>query len=203
MATSPDTNPPRSGGPTDAQKDFAAVPEERDAERAVAEFSAEFARRVGALADLFENWRKPRVARAVIDSVIAGDAEAFRRLSDSLKWEPPPTGGIPPQLDKCFWLRSLIETIAESRKETVCRLPPEFSPGQRGLYASILLTAYRNGWAVILGPPGLTADKGRQVVGGPEFLAALNRAGLVTCNEEPIEDGGLSVVLGPPSRVCV
>ena len=203
MVSPRDTNPPRSGGPADAKKDTAAPLQENDVEKAVAELSSEFGRRVGALADLFENWRKPNVARAVIDSMIAGDAEAFRKLSRSLNWEPPPTGGIPQQLDTCLVLSGLIEKILESRQEEVCRLPTEFSPEQRSLFYLILLNAHRQRWAVVLGPPGLIADKGRQVVGGPEFLSALNAAGLVTCKLEPIEDGGLSLVLGPPGRVCV
>jgi len=196
-------NPRRPGGPSDAARDPDPPLSGKDVEQAVAELSGEFARRVGALADLFENWRQPAVARAVIDSVLAGDSMTFRKLSDGLSWDLPVTGGIPQPLNRCFWLRALVERILESRQERVCRLPATLSPEQRSLYFLILMNAHQQGWTIVLGPPGLTADKGRQVVGGPEFLAALERAGLVTCNDEPVEDGGLSLVLGPPSRVCV
>ncbi len=201
MASSRDTNTPRSGEPTDAKKGSPAPLKGEDFKEGVAELSSEFARRVGALADLFESWRKPDVARAVIDSLIAGDGGTFRKLSQPLNWDP---SGTPRPLDKCFFLRELVEKIVESRMEKVCRLPPAFSSDQRVLHFLTVMEARRKGWQMVYGPEELIADKGRQVIGGAEFLSALLAAGLVTCKDEPVaEVSGLSVVLGPPSRVCV
>jgi len=49
-------------------------------ETRISEFRDEFARRVGALADLFMSWRNPLFARAVIGSMISGDGRAFELL---------------------------------------------------------------------------------------------------------------------------
>jgi hypothetical protein len=198
MASSRDTDSPRSGEPLDTAKDPL---QERNVEKAIAELSSEFAQRVGALADLFESWRKPAVARTVIGSLIAGDTATFGKLSQSLNWEP---GGTPRPLGKCFYLRELVDKIVESRREQVCRLSPEFSSEQRSLYFLMVMEARRRGWPMVFGPEGLIADRGRQVIGGPDFLDALVRAGLVTCKEELVADiSGLTVAWGPPSRVCV
>jgi hypothetical protein len=175
--------------------------EKKDVQRAAAELSSEFARRVGGLADLFENWRKLDVARSVIDSLIAGDAEAFGKLSRSLAWEP---GGSVRPLDACIFLRGVVEKIVESRSEKVRRLPPTLSSQQKAELFLIVRQANQNGWPMQFGPEALIADQGRQVIGGPDFLNALVGAGLVSCGLETVADvSGLSLVFGPPRRVCV
>jgi len=51
--------------------------------------------------------------------------------------------------------------------------------------------------------PSTTRDEssGPVIPDGP-FLSALQAEGLVTCGPEA-GDGGLTLVIGPPSRVCV
>ena len=92
-------------------------------EAAVAELSDEFARRVGGLADLFDSWRRPEVARALIDSMISGDREAFGDLHSGLDL---------PILNICAWAREVVDVIVEaSASARVCRLRTDLSPEER------------------------------------------------------------------------
>jgi len=201
MAGSRRKSTARSKAPTGTKQAPAPSLNQEDVETSIAELSDEFARRVGALADLFARWREPDVARAVIDSMIAGDPEAFRKLSRSLKWNFPPIDGIPPVLGKCLWLSELIEKIVPPRTEMVCRLRTDLSPAERARYYMLVLQFSRLGKMPALQAPSSPSFLG-PVVPPSEFLEALKAENLVTCQEEPV-DNGLSLVLGPPSRVCV
>lgn len=191
----------RSKAPTGTKQEPVPSQNQEDVETSIAELSDEFARRVGALADLFASWRKPDVARAVIDSMIAGDPKAFRKLSRSLKWDFPPTDDIPPVLGKCLWLSELIEKIVPPRTAEVCRLRTDLSPTERARYYMLVIQFSRLGKMPVLQASPSPSFLG-PVVPPSEFLEALKAENLVTCQDEPVDDG-LSLVLGPPSRVCL
>jgi hypothetical protein len=165
-------------------------------ETSISELSDEFARRVGALADLFASWRQPEVARAVIESMIWGDGEAFRDLQGDLDF---------PTLGRCVWLSEVIETITRSRSEEVCRLRTDLSPDERRRYLALALYYSQRGEMpyVEAGPSTVfyRISPGPVIPPGP-FLTALKAEGLVTCAPESV-GGGLGLVIGPPSRVCL
>lgn len=156
-------------------------------EARVGELSEGFAERVGALADLFARWRKPDIARAVIDSLIEGDGKAFRELSEV---DLP----IPP-LDRCAWIVEVVEKVVPvPRTEDVCRLRELLSPAEKRLYVAIVLEFRQSGQL----PP---IDASGAIPPGP-FLEALRAAGLVHCEPE-WAGGGLELVIGKPERVCL
>jgi hypothetical protein len=201
MAASRRTTTARSKAATGSKQEPAPSLNQEDVETSIAELSEEFARRVGALADLFASWREPDVARAVIDSMIEGDPKSFGKLSRPLKWDFPPIDGIPPVLGKCYWLSEVIEKIVPPRTEVVCRLRMDLSPTERARYYMLVLQFSRLGKMPALQAPSSPSFLGPVVPPG-EFLEALKAENLVTCREEPV-DNGLSLVLGPPSRVCL
>ena len=155
-------------------------------EKAVAELSEGFAERAGALADLFARWREPEVARAVLDSLIAGDREAFRDLSEI---DLP----IPP-LDMCAWIVEVIEKVVPVRiTGEVCSVPELLSPEQRRLYIAIVLEFWQKGQPTPIDASG--------VVSPGLFLDALKAAGLVNCVPQST-GAGLEPVIGKPQRIC-
>jgi len=165
-------------------------------ETSISELSDEFARRVGALADLFASWRQPEVARAVIESMISGDGEAFRDLQGDLDF---------PTLGRCLWLSEIIETITPSTAEEVCRLRTDLSPDERRLYLALYLYYRQRGQMPLIEAARSATlygiSPGPVVPPGP-FLTALKAAGLVTCAPE-LAEGGVGFVIGPPERVCI
>lgn len=167
---------------------------EETIETRISELSDEFARRVGALADLFESWRKPDVSRAVIESMILGDGEAFEDLQGEFDV---------PFLGKCAWLSEIVEKIARVTSEKVCRLRTDLSPEERRRYLALCMEYRHRGELPHIEAPSTTQDGflGPTIPPGP-FLSALQTDGLVTCRTEA-NDGGLTLVIGPPSRVCV
>jgi hypothetical protein len=165
-------------------------------DRLIGELSDEFAERAGALADLFATWRKPEVARAVIDSLISDDRDAFRQLSEV---ELPV-----PVLDRCFWLVEVIEKVVPVPRTEVCRLRGDLSTEERRRYIAIVLEFRQRGLAL---PPIEPTSGGSGSSIGPivppgEFLEALRAEGLVTCGEEGT-GGGLEHVIARPERMCV
>jgi hypothetical protein len=156
-------------------------------EARVGELSEGFAERVGALADLFARWRKPEVARAVVDSLIAGDREAFQELSEV---DLP----IPP-LDRCAWIIEVVEKVVPvPRAEEVCRIRELLSPAEKRLYLAIVLEFRQQGQL----PP---IDASGAIQPG-KFLEALKAADLVHCEPE-WAGSGLEQVIGKPERLCL
>jgi hypothetical protein len=165
--------------------------------------SAGFARNAGAVADVLVRWRKPEVARAVIDSLLAGDARAFRELA-GLEPDPfgPPMPEVPEFRNFCTVIFEVAQTLAPQPKVRVCRLRivPPLSGQERTLLALMRLRC-----SVAVGPPVFTAETGSPVFGpvvsGPEpCLEVLRNAGIVQCQDEPAE--GETFQWGPPLRVC-
>jgi hypothetical protein len=167
--------------------------DEDTVERSISELSEAFARNVGALADLFSKWRKPEVARKVIDSVIAGDGAAFRDLID-LDLPVPP-------LNKCIWLSELIEKVASVDTVTVCRKRNDLSPDEQARYIAIVFEFWRRGELPPIESTGGPGFINPVIPPGP-FLNALKAQNLVGCNEEQI-GGGLKLVPAKPTRLCV
>ncbi len=166
-------------------------------EAAVAELSDEFARRVGGLADLFDSWRRPEVARALIDSMISGDREAFGDLHRGLDL---------PILNICAWVRDVVDVIVEASASTrVCRLRTDLSPEECRRYLAIAFAFRERGeLPYVAAPVGSTSAnplQGPVIPRGP-FLTALEAADLVTCTDEAV-GSGLGLALGPWTRVCV
>src|SRR5262249_22607948 len=111
---------------------------EKAIKETMAELSAGFARNAGAVADVLARWRKPEVARAVIDSVLAGDGRAFRELA-RLDPDPvgPPIRNIPDFRDFCTILFEVAEKLSPRPQVTVCRLriDPPLSGPERVLFS--------------------------------------------------------------------
>ncbi len=95
------------------------------------------------------------------------------------------------------------EKIAPSSGEEVCRLRTDLSSDERRRYLALCMDYRERGEMPHVDVPSSTHDGilGPVIPPGP-FLNALQAEGLVTCGPEPT-DGGLTLVIGPPSRVCV
>ena len=177
---------------------------EKAIKETMAELSAGFARNAGAVADVLARWRKPEVARAVIDSVLAGDGRAFRELA-RLDPDPvgPPIRNIPDFRDFCTILFEVAEKLSPRPQVTVCRLriDPPLSGPERVLFSVITTRC-----GLVLGPPVLTVFGAQPpifgpIVSGPEpCLEELKNAGIVKCVKEAAE--GATIQWGPPVRVC-
>ena len=166
------------------------------AEDALDETAVDFAARAGALADLLQRWRRPALARTVIASLLAEDADTFCELLRDFE---------PPVLGKCWWVRDIVERmVAAVELRSVCRLRTDLTAGERWLYLRLAMrfreTARVIGWVGC----GLQSagDPGREIPPGP-FLDALRVEGLVVCGDEPVEGAGLQQVLGRPAQLCV
>lgn len=158
--------------------------------------------RFGALADLLTEWRDPKVARRVVDSLLTGDSDAFREFSANHGFKT---------LDRCLWLRTVVDDmLKEQQKVTVWRLRTDLTPEQKRLYLTIALQFRQisgGGPYVVNGETTLITDPpfpnpGPVIPDGP-FLEALKQAGLVVSSEEVVEGAGLSQTLSPPARTCV
>lgn len=156
--------------------------------------------RFGALADLFTSWREPKVARQVVDSLLAADGNSFRGLFDNFEL---------PMLGVCPWIREVIEVVvATIETVTVWRLRTNLTPAEKQLYLMLALQfrqsngtsphVISSGQMLITNPPG----PGPLIPSGL-FLNALIAAGLVVSSEEAVENAGLQQVLAPWGRVCV
>lgn len=172
----------------------------RGIDGALDQVSRELGERFGLVADVFARWREPEVARAVVDSLLAGDGAAFRDLL--------PGGGLEPFM-QCFWWQDVVEVVVSTPAETrwVCRLRTDLTPEERQRYIEIVLqfAAQGDGPVVVQGPPNAPdLDlRGREITPG-DFLDALKAAGLVTCGDEVVQTGGgLAQVIGKPEEICI
>jgi hypothetical protein len=162
-------------------------------EEAISQFSAEFAREVGVFADLFEYWRKPDVARAVVESLLDNDRDAFNALLKPEVADPSPIDPRNGDLDEtqfllCYKLLLLLDKLGRmkvTKKQEICRLRTDLSPGERRRYLAIALQ-FGDGEIFV---HERTPDGGRNSLQGPvippgPFLEALRAEGLVTCVED-------------------
>ncbi len=180
------------------------VVNEKMIEESMVELSAGFARNVGTVADLFNGWREPEVARAVLDSMLSRDGRTFhkllgldpdRRVPDPL---PNPVDPPPPEIpgfpNFCTVVFELAKKLVPERQAWVCRLRTDLSTKEMRLYIAI---AKRCSLVIdeftVLGGPGPIVPEG-------PCLQMLKDAGLVTCGWEPVE--GIAIQFGPPTRVC-
>jgi hypothetical protein len=161
-------------------------------DEAIAALSDEFAREVGAFADLFENWRKPDVARAVVESLLDNDRDRFNKLLKPAIDQPGPLDGDPDkQMLICYKLLLLLEKLGRFRitkAEEICRLRTDLSPEERRRYLAIALQFRDTDPQAFLFTP--TPDVGDIALGeGPiipvgPFLDALKAEGLVSCETD-------------------
>jgi hypothetical protein len=167
------------------------LPNEKLIEESMAELSTGLADNFGAMAELLTRWREPPVARAVLDSMLAGDGRAFHKL---LGFDPgrPLPDPLPP--DFCTIVFELAEKLVPERKERVCRLRTDLSKQEVRLYIAIARRCN-----LVLEEFTVHGAPGPVVPEGP-CLQMLIEAGLVTCQWEPVQ--GIAIRFGPPTRVC-
>lgn len=145
---------------------------------AVGDLSEAFAREAGAFADVLESWRKPQVARRVVESLLNNDPKAFNALLQP-GIDPP---GVDPDRGRllCYKLLLLAEKLGQpkfTRGPEVCRLRTGLSRSERLRY---LVIALRFGNAQIWEDSLSAAGLGPIIPSGP-FLDALKAENLVDC----------------------
>jgi hypothetical protein len=170
--------------------------------------SSELAARFGALSDTFGEWRKPETARAVLESVLAGDREGFHKLLpggfDGPEPDPldPPDNRIPKGPRFCTMVAEVVEKIIPARRVPCSRVRTDLSPAEKARYLAIVYSCFRDGCLPPLEPVTFTEGKCTGIVVPPgEFLTRLTNAGLVescTC----LVDGGITAQLTPPEQMC-
>jgi hypothetical protein len=153
---------------------------------ALADLTEEFAREFGALADVFESWRKPEVAGAVVEAVLNRDRDAFMALLEPGLDPRDPSDPDVWAITLCYKAQLLLEKFGrKSPAPTVetCHLRTDLSPDERRRYLVIALQFADT--AILVedgGDPGL---EGPVVPPGP-FLDALRAEGLVNCVKETV-----------------
>lgn len=181
-------------------------------ERAVGEamdlLSSELAARFGALSDTFGEWRTPETARAVLESVLAGDREGFHKLLPAGFDGPgpgpldPPDPTIPKGPKFCTFVVEVVEELIPKREIPCSRVRTDLSPAEKARYLAIVASCFRDGCLPPLEPVAFEVGKCKGiVVPAGEFLTRLKAAGLVedcTCTV----DGGIKAQLTPPAQMC-
>lgn len=169
---------------------------------------SELAARFGALSDTFGEWRRPETARAVLESVLAGDREGFHKLLPAGLDGPGPDPLDPPdiRLPKgptfCTIVAEVVESLVPTRRVACSRVRTDLSPQEKARYLAIVVSCLRDGCLPPL-EPAVFAEGGCKgiVVPAGEFLTRLKAAGLV---EDCIcsVDGGIKAQLTPPTQMC-
>ena len=182
--------------------------DEQAVEEALDVLGSELAARFGALSDTFGEWRKPETARAVLESVLAGDREGFHELlPDGLDGpgpDPldPPDDRIPRGPKFCTIVAEVVEKLVPVRRVPCSRVRTDLSPAEKSRYIAIVLSCVRDGCLPPLEPVVFSPGKCTGiVVPAGEFLTRLEAAGLVencTC----LVDGGIQAQLTPPEQMC-
>lgn len=176
---------------------------------AMAVLSSELAARFGALSDTFGEWRKPESARAVLESVLAGDREGFHGLLpagfDGPGPDPldPPDPRLPRGPKLCTIVAEVVEKLVPAREVPCSRLRTDLSPAEKARYIAIVFSCLRDGCLPPLETVTLSEiGKCKGIVIPPgEFLNRLDSDGLVedcTCTV----DGGIKAQLTPPEEMC-
>lgn len=154
--------------------------------RALADLSDEFAREVGALANVLNSWRRPEVARKVVESLLSNDREAFNRLlQPGIDPEGVDPEGI--RIMHCLKLLLLAEKLGQLKLikgPMVCRLRTDLSLAERLRYLAIA-RQFRN---VFIWEDSAARDLSAEGVGpiveaGP-FRDALEAEGLLNCKPD-------------------
>jgi hypothetical protein len=152
----------------------------------IADLSDEFAREVGAFADVFERWRRPEVARKVVESLLNNDREAFNAL---LRPGIDPAGVDPEgkRLALCYKLLLLAEKLGQpklTKGPMICRLKTGLSLSQRLRYLAIA-RQFRNVYIwEDSAARGLSAQGLGPIIPPGPFLDALTAEGLVDCKPD-------------------
>ena len=155
-------------------------------DRAVAQVSDELAGEAGALADVLENWRRPEVARAVVESLLDNDRDRFSELLQ-FKIDGP---GDPDERRRyiCYKLLLLVEKLGQPKflpgATETCYLRTDLSPEERRRYLAIVLEFSDSGQPPTLYDRGTVGLQGPEIPPGP-FLEALKAERLVTCVTDP------------------
>jgi len=157
---------------------------DRAIDEALSDLSDEFAREAGELANVFESWRKPEVAREVVESLINQDREAFRALLEPGIDPSDPRDPDETRIAICYKLLLLAEKLGRPKSvktgTETCRLRTDLSPDERRRYLAIAFQftdgqIWERGAADVL-----IGSEGPVVPPGP-FLDALKAEGLVKC----------------------
>jgi hypothetical protein len=160
-------------------------------EEAVAELSDQLAREAGAFAEVFQSWRRPEVARSVVESLLNGDAETFKALLQPGldAFDPDPSDREAIGIALCYKLLLLVEKIGQMKRipsnTETCRLRTDLTADERRRYVAIAARfTDAEVWEVGVGR-GLTAvgEDGPVVPPGP-FLDALRAEGLLNCKQD-------------------
>ena len=125
--------------------------DEQAVEEAMDVLGGELAARFGALSDTFGEWRKPETARAVLETVLAGDREGFHELLpdgfDGPGGDPlePPDGRIPRGPKFCTIVAEVVEKLVPMRRVACSRVRTDLTPAEKARYLAIVLSCLRDG----------------------------------------------------------
>jgi hypothetical protein len=182
--------------------------DEQAVEEAMSVLSTEIAARFGALADTFGRWREPETARAVLESVLAGDRDAFHELLpagfDGPGPDPldPPDPSLPKGPKFCIVVAEVVEKLVPTRMVPCSRVRTDLTPAEKSRYLAIVVACLREGCLPPLEPVVFAEGKCKGTVVPPgEFLTRLQAAGLVEDCRCPV-DGGIQAQLTPPTQMC-
>lgn len=160
-------------------------------DEAIAGLSDQLAREAGAFAEVFQSWRRPEVAREVVESLLSGDGETFNALlrPGLDAFDPDPSDREAVGIALCYKLLLLVEKIGQIKRipsdTETCRLRTDLTADERRRYVAIAASfADAEIWEVGAGR-GLTAlgEDGPVVPPGP-FRDALRAEGLVNCKQD-------------------
>ena len=163
------------------------------------DFSEEIADRFRALSEVFEQLGRPEAAAELLETLIDGDSKAFGRLTDSLTL---------PVLNKCFWLRELIEHVIVTPAGFVedCWLRDDLTPAELSTYLRIVVRHHqltKLGTLASGASATVTLRDGHNVISPGPFLDELKANGLVTCKLRMTYEESIKLVLSAPELVCI
>jgi hypothetical protein len=158
----------------------------------IGDLGDQLAREAAVYAEVFQSWRRPEVAREVIESLLNGDAETFNAmLQPGLDvFDPDPVDLEAIRIGLCYKLLLIVEKIGQIKvipaDTETCRLRTDLTADERRRYVAI---AAQFTDAVIWevgesrGLSSALGGDGPVVPPGP-FLDALKAEGLVSCKPD-------------------
>ena len=157
---------------------------------------SDLAERFGTLSQLFRQLSSPNATQELINSLVAGDAEAFGRIIDGVKF---------PTLGKCFWVWEVIERVISTPTGFVeeCSLRNDLTPAEWGLYLSIAFRHRHMQPVAKTMEVTLEVHDGRHIIPPGAFLDELKANGLVECALRMTYDTSTTLLPGKPERLCV
>lgn len=164
---------------------------DRAIDQAITDLGDRLARESAAYAEVFRTWRRPEVAREVVESLLDGDGERFNAL---LKpgldaFDPDPADPEGTRIALCYKLLLLVEKIGQIKRvpstTETCRLRTDLSTVERRRYVAIAARfADAEVWQAGAGRGLTTVGGDGPVIPPGPFRDALRAEGLLECKPD-------------------